>query len=84
VAMIADGSQLYYYAKGVPALSVVGEAWTPKPLAIGLRKDDPKWRNEINNLLADFYADGSFATTYQKYLGVAPDAGFKIARPNNP
>jgi ABC-type amino acid transport substrate-binding protein len=84
VAMIADGSQLYYYAQNNPALMVTGEAWAPKPLAIGLRKDDPKWRREIDTLLADFYSDGSYAATYRKYLGADPDPGFSIARPSNP
>ncbi|MGS0897554.1 transporter substrate-binding domain-containing protein [Burkholderia stagnalis] len=54
-AMIADGSQLYYYAQNNPTLMVTGDAWAPKPLAIGLRKDDPRWRHEIDAVLADFF-----------------------------
>jgi polar amino acid transport system substrate-binding protein len=84
VAMIADGAQLYYYVQHNPALTVTGEVWAPKPLAIGLRKNDPRWLHEIDVLLADFYADGSYAATYRKYLGVDPESGFTIPRPTNP
>jgi polar amino acid transport system substrate-binding protein len=83
-AMIADGSQLYYYAQNNAALTVTGEAWAPRPLAIGLRKNDPRWHHEIDALLYEFFADGSYAATYRKYLGVDPDPGFTIPRPSNP
>lgn len=83
VAMVADGAQLFYYALNNAGLTVVGQAWTPKPLAIGLRKNDPAWRNRINDILADFYADGSFAATYRKFLGVDPEPSFTIPRPSH-
>jgi len=48
---------------------VVGNPFTSEPYGIGLKKDDTEFRNFINDVLEESFADGSWATAWENTAG---------------
>ena len=52
---------------------VLGETFTSEPYGIGLAHDDMEFRNWINDVLEQAYADGSWAAAWEKTAGTVLD-----------
>ncbi|QNO36578.1 glutamate ABC transporter substrate-binding protein [Protaetiibacter sp. SSC-01] len=52
---------------------VVGNPFTSEPYGIGLALEDDEFRNWINDVLEEAYADGSWAAAWEKTAGVVLD-----------
>jgi glutamate transport system substrate-binding protein len=48
---------------------LVGNPFTKEPYGIGLKKDDTEFRNFINDVLEESYADGSWAAAWDRTAG---------------
>ncbi|GIJ45933.1 glutamate-binding protein [Virgisporangium aliadipatigenens] len=53
---------------------LAGDTFTKEPYGIGLKKDDTKFRNWINDVLEKAYADGRYAKAWQDSAGKIKDA----------
>ncbi len=52
---------------------VVGNPFTSEPYGIGLALEDDEFRNWINDVLEEAYADGSWAAAWEKTAGIVLD-----------
>ena len=55
-------------AKNPADFKIVGEVLSVEPIAIMLRKDDPKFEEAINNSIKRQIADGSLAKLYDRWF----------------
>jgi glutamate transport system substrate-binding protein len=53
---------------------LAGDTFTKEPYGIGLKKDDTKFRNWINDVLEKAYADGRYAKAWNDSAGKIKDA----------
>lgn len=71
-AALNDNAVMLYFAKMNPTTQVVTEIKTDEQYGIAVAKDNPGLLAAVNETLTAAKADGSYATLYQKYFGVAP------------
>jgi polar amino acid transport system substrate-binding protein len=67
-AFVTDVFILEQFAKGDPDYAIVGPYLAEEPLAIGVRENDSKWRDELNYLLQDMVADGTWSRIMSGYI----------------
>ncbi len=64
-----------YVAENPDEFKVVGEPFTTEPYGIGLARTDDEFRNWINDVLEESFADGTWADAWAKTAGtVLPPA----------
>lgn len=68
-AYVQDMSVLLGDADKYPELQVVGEPFTEDPYGIGLPKDDPAFKQFVNDWLEKIYADGTWAGAWKASIG---------------
>jgi glutamate transport system substrate-binding protein len=75
-AVTTDNSILYGYAAQHPAeLRVIGAPFSQENYGIGLKKDDKKGRDAVNDALAEMVSDGSWNAALKANL---PTSGFPV------
>ncbi|WP_055713571.1 glutamate ABC transporter substrate-binding protein [Streptomyces torulosus] len=77
-AVTTDNSILYGYAAQHPGkLKVLDSPFSEEKYGIGLKKDDKKGRDAVNDALAKMVSDGSWAIALKSNLS---DSGFRVPR----
>jgi glutamate transport system substrate-binding protein len=77
-AVTTDNSILYGYAAQHPGkLKVLNSPFSEEKYGIGLKKDDKKGRDAVNDALAKMVSDGSWAIALKSNLS---DSGFRVPR----
>jgi ABC-type amino acid transport substrate-binding protein len=66
----ADLTVLDKFLKSDPNAELLTAPLAPEPIAIGMRKTDPEWRNTLNGLLQDMVVDGTWETIIKKYVSI--------------
>ena len=75
-ALTTDRSFCIAAADDDPNLEVTGGTFTVEPYGIGVRENDSKWRDFLNEILMQMEMDGTYAQIYWKHFQVPP--GFEI------
>ncbi|NJO40155.1 MAG: amino acid ABC transporter substrate-binding protein [Cyanobacteria bacterium CRU_2_1] len=75
---ISDIPSLLYYTKEKPDLKVVQRIPTGEQYSIIFAKRNPL-RDEMNQIITTLKQDGTIAQIYQKWFGIAPEAGTSTA-----
>ena len=73
-AIINDYTVNYYEGQKRGKTVIAAKIPTSEKYKIGVRKDDTVLLNNINRAFQSIKADGTYATIYKKYFGVAPPA----------
>lgn len=68
-AMSTDNVILAGFANDDPELEVRGDPFTEEPYGIGLAKDDDEFRDWINDVLEEIFADGSWTAAWESTAG---------------
>jgi glutamate transport system substrate-binding protein len=77
-AVTTDNSILYGYAAQHPGkLKVLNSPFSEEKYGIGLKKDDKKGRDAVNDALAKMVSDGSWAIALKSNLS---ESGFRVPR----
>jgi lysine-arginine-ornithine-binding protein len=71
-AIINDYPVSLYIGKTRGNTEVVAKIKTDEKYGIGIRKGNEELLEKVNKALADLKADGTYATIYEKWFGVAP------------
>jgi polar amino acid transport system substrate-binding protein len=67
-----DGITLAALAAGDDSLVLLSEGFNPVQYGVGLPENDSEWRDTINYILQDIWADGTYFEIYDRWFG--PDA----------
>lgn len=67
--LTTDNVILAGYVDEDDSFKVVGEQFTDEPYGIGLAKDDDEFRNWINDVLEEIYADGRWLEAWNNTVG---------------
>lgn len=66
----ADSILLLGFAAKAPGkYELVGEQFSVEPYAIGLPKNDIKWKNTVDQAIKDMWRDGVYKSIYDKWFG---------------
>jgi polar amino acid transport system substrate-binding protein len=71
---ISDIPALLYYVKDKPQFSVIERIKTNEQYSVMFAKDAPL-ATQVNDVISAMKEDGSLAAIYEKWFGVAPEAG---------
>ena len=64
-----DNIPLLGLASGDPNLVLVPGGFNPVHYGIGVPENDSRWCDQINFILQDMFADGTFQTIYERWFG---------------
>jgi polar amino acid transport system substrate-binding protein len=71
-ALISDWSGLLALTQGDPAYQVIGELLSREPFAIGIPPNNSDFRDEVNSVLLEIIADGTWQKIYDRWFTDAP------------
>ena len=72
-AVVSDDVLNQWWVKNNPDLVLVGKLYTIEPYGMGVRQNDSRWRNAINQALMEIWDSGRYAEIHVKWFGVKPD-----------
>jgi len=72
-AVVGDDVLNQFWVKQDPSLVLVGKLYTIEPYGMGVRQNDSKWRNAINQALMEIWDSGRYHEIHFKWFGAKPD-----------
>jgi polar amino acid transport system substrate-binding protein len=72
-ALVTDDVLIQWMAKNNPDLTIVGKLYTVEPYGMGVRQNDSKWRNAINQAFLEVWDSRRYHEIYHKWFGQAPE-----------
>ena len=72
-ALVTDDVLIQWMAKQNPDLVIVGKLYTVEPYGMGVRHNDSKWRNAVNEAFLDIWDSRRYHELYKKWFGQEPE-----------
>jgi len=72
-ALVTDDVLIQWMAKQNPDLVIVGKLYTVEPYAMGVRHNDSKWRNAVNEAFLEIWDSRRYHELYKKWFGQEPE-----------
>ncbi|MBI3024810.1 MAG: transporter substrate-binding domain-containing protein [Candidatus Tectomicrobia bacterium] len=72
-ALVTDDVLIQWMAKNNPDLAIVGKLYTVEPYGMGVRENDSKWRDAVNEALLDLWDSRKYHEIYRKWFGQDPE-----------
>ena len=72
-AVVSDDVLYQWWVKNNPDLMLVGKLYTIEPYGMGVRQNDSKWRNAINQTLMEIWDSGRYHEIHFKWFGQKPE-----------
>jgi polar amino acid transport system substrate-binding protein len=72
-ALVTDDVLIQWMAKNNPDLAIVGKLYTVEPYGMGVRENDSKWRDAVNDALLDIWDSHRYHEIHRKWFGQDPE-----------
>src|SRR5215475_1405681 len=72
-AVVSDDVLNQWWVKNNPDLVLVGKLYTIEPYGMGVRQNDSRWRNAINQALMEIWDSGRYHEIHFKWFGQKPE-----------
>lgn len=72
-ALVTDDVLIQWMAKENPDLMIVGKLYTVEPYGMGMRENDSRWRDAINNAILELWDSRTYHEIYKKWFGQEPE-----------
>ena len=72
-AVVSDDVLNQWWVKHNPELVLVGKLYTIEPYGMGVRQNDSRWRNAINQALMEIWDTGRYHEIHFKWFGQKPE-----------
>jgi polar amino acid transport system substrate-binding protein len=72
-AVVSDDVLNPWWVKNNSDLMLVGKLYTIEPYGMGVRQNDSRWRNAINQALMEIWDSGRYHEIHFKWFGQKPE-----------
>jgi polar amino acid transport system substrate-binding protein len=72
-AVVSDDVLNQWWVRNNPELTLVGKLYTIEPYGMGVRQNDSRWRNAINQALMEIWDTGRYHEIHHKWFGQKPE-----------